>query len=198
MEQHDYIVDGFVFHNRRDAERAQKEYDGVKYLRSKTDREVDPEKLLQLYNRLIDQKIFETPIGTCYMKQLQEQIKEAPYIMDEAVFPLEGSTNRDVVPPENVEQENRRPRNRKSEKRQLDKASAPPRRRAGMAVSVTLNVILVAIVIGMFLLARTINSPTILNYENEIINKYEQWQSELEEREQAVKEAEQRLGITDN
>ena len=196
MEQErNYIVDGFVFHSRRDAQRAQKEYDGVRYLQAKTDNEIDPEKLLQVYNRLIDQKMFETPIGTCYMKHLQDQIREAPYIMEEAIFPLEGSTNKNVVPPEKPSAPAPK-RNKKHEKKQLDDAAkGAGRGRAAFTLSAVLNVILVIIVVGMFMLAKTINSPTILNYENEIINKYESWQQELEQREEAVKKAEDKLGI---
>ena len=45
-------------------------------------------------------------------------------------------------------------------------------------------------VIGMFYISTTINSPTILNYEQEILNKYSSWEQELTEREQAVREKE--------
>jgi hypothetical protein len=42
----------------------------------------------------------------------------------------------------------------------------------------------------MFYVNSTINSPTILNYEQEILNKYAAWEQELTEREAAVKEKE--------
>ena len=36
---------------------------------------------------------------------------------------------------------------------------------------------------------------TILNYENKIINRYEQWEHELDEREKAVAEYEKEYGM---
>ncbi|MCR5784038.1 MAG: hypothetical protein K6G40_00155 [Eubacterium sp.] len=194
MADHDYVVDGFVFHNRKDAEKAQKEYDGVKYLKERTAGEADPEKLLQIYNRLIDQKMFETPIGICYMKQLQNRIKEAPFIMDEAVTPLEGMPL-DSVPPEGEDKNKTVPRDKKREKKELESAAGEVSWK--FAISLFANVVMLVIVIGMFILASTINSPTILNYENKIIDKYEAWEQELSEREEAIEKAEKSLGIGD-
>ena len=37
------------------------------------------------------------------------------------------------------------------------------------------------------------DNVTIMNYENEIIDKYEKWEQELTEREQALKEREEAL-----
>ena len=39
------------------------------------------------------------------------------------------------------------------------------------------------------------NNPNILNYQNAVLNKYASWEQELMEREQAVREKEQELGI---
>ena len=188
-----YVVDGFVFHNRGDAERAQKEYDGASYLREKTLHEHDPEKLLQIYNKIIDQKMFETPIGICYLKELQDRIREAPYIMEDAIMPLEGRPP-GMVPPENKDnKDTQTPRDRKKEEKQLKHVAGEVSWK--FAVSLAANVIMLVIVVGMFILASTMDSPTILNYENKIINKYEAWEQELTKREQAVKEAEDSLGI---
>ena len=39
------------------------------------------------------------------------------------------------------------------------------------------------------------NSVTIVNYENEIINKYEDWEKDLKEREAVIMQREAELGI---
>lgn len=54
-------------------------------------------------------------------------------------------------------------------------------------------VVLVIIVAAMFAISLTSGSTTILNYENKIINKYEAWEQELQQREDAVKERENAL-----
>ena len=45
----------------------------------------------------------------------------------------------------------------------------------------------------MFAITLTSNTPTILNYENKLIDRYEHWEQELNEREQELDEREQKL-----
>ena len=40
------------------------------------------------------------------------------------------------------------------------------------------------------------NNTNIINYENELVNKYETWEEELREREETVAQKEQELMIT--
>lgn len=49
------------------------------------------------------------------------------------------------------------------------------------------------IIIGMFVINATSQNPTILNYEEKIINKYASWEEELDAREQELNEREQKL-----
>ncbi len=64
-----------------------------------------------------------------------------------------------------------------------------------LTVSVVLNVILVLLVAGMFFVAMSGNNANILNYRNAIVDEYASWEQELTEREKAVREKEQELGI---
>jgi biopolymer transport protein ExbB/TolQ len=66
--------------------------------------------------------------------------------------------------------------------------------RAGIATGI--SIALAVCVIGMFAIQMTTGSVNILNYENEIINKYEKWEQELSEREAAVRELELENGIS--
>ena len=58
-------------------------------------------------------------------------------------------------------------------------------------ITLFISVILAVSVIGMFIVASTSDSPTIINYENKLIDKYAAWEQELDEREAALKEREQ-------
>ena len=64
-----------------------------------------------------------------------------------------------------------------------------------LRVSMIVNVILALLVAGMFFVAMTGNNPNILNYKNAILNEYAAWEQELTDRENAVREREQELGI---
>ena len=48
------------------------------------------------------------------------------------------------------------------------------------------------------MVSMTSEHPTIINYESRILDRYSEWDQELSEREQAVKEKEFELGIYGN
>ena len=64
-----------------------------------------------------------------------------------------------------------------------------------LRISLFVILVLVLVIGAMLYIASTTNSVTILNYENALIDKYESWQNELEEREEAVKAYEEKYGI---
>ena len=49
---------------------------------------------------------------------------------------------------------------------------------------------------GMFFITASSNNLNILNYENELINRYEDWETQLLQREEAIEKREAELGIT--
>ena len=53
-----YVVEGFLFHNQAMAGKAVKEQEGIRYIRNKTDMN-NPELVLQIYNKVIEQRLFE-------------------------------------------------------------------------------------------------------------------------------------------
>ena len=62
--------------------------------------------------------------------------------------------------------------------------------------SLLINVILVILVIGMFVISWKSDVPNIVNYRTAVINEYSEWEQQLQEREQAIREAEKKLNIT--
>ena len=56
-----------------------------------------------------------------------------------------------------------------------------------------MNVVLVVAVGIMFYLATTGDSITVLNYENQLVDEYEHWEQELNQREQELNQREQAL-----
>ena len=64
---------------------------------------------------------------------------------------------------------------------------------AGMTYQET--AILVVCVVAMFAMTLTSDSPTIVDYQSKLLNRYASWEQELTEREKAVSEKEQELGI---
>lgn len=68
-------------------------------------------------------------------------------------------------------------------------------RRGVLRFSVAVNLFLLIIAIGIAVITLMDDSPNIINYENKIVDKYAEWEQMLEEREEAVKQREQELGL---
>ena len=79
-------------------------------------------------------------------------------------------------------------KNQSDEKKKQGKADGY---RKKYEITLFISVILAISIIGMFIIASTSDSPTILNYENKLIDKYAEWEQELDEREAALNEREQ-------
>ena len=188
------MIGGFEFSNEAEAAQARKEEEGVKYIREKTDMD-NPEMVLQIYNKMIQQNLFETAVGFSYLKDLQEYLMAIPYIAKEDVLPI---PVRHPVLESNIRKNVRTPAKKAKSSSDTPKTVVKEKNadyKVRYEISLFIAVILAASVIAMFFISASSGSPNILNYENKLINKYEAWEQELNEREAAVKQQEQDLGI---
>ena len=81
------VVDGFYFPDNPEAEQAKKEKEGIRFIREKSAMD-GPEAVLKLYNRMIQQNLFETAVGYTYLKDLQEYLLSVPEISREDILPI--------------------------------------------------------------------------------------------------------------
>ena len=197
--QETYEAGGFVFRTKKEAELAQREIEGTKYLRQKLDME-NPNAVFSIYQNLIEQDLFETPVGYCFLKELRDYLLMIPAISNEEVLAIP------IRYPQTEEEEKKQKKEQKKEEqrkeRQREKEKAKDRKeqkkegknyKGRCRFFMLTSLILLISVVSMLLLAATSDNVNILNYENKLIDKYSSWEQELEEREQAVKEQEQAL-----
>lgn len=197
--QETYEAGGFVFRTKKEAELAQREIEGTKYLRQKLDME-NPQAVFSIYQNLIEQDLFETPVGYCFLKELRDYLLMIPAISNEEVLAIP------IRYPQTEEEEKKQKKEQKKEEqrkeRQKEKEKAKNRKeqkkegknyKGRCQFFMVTSLILLISVVSMMLLAATSDNVNILNYENKLIDKYSSWEQELEEREQAVKEQEQAL-----
>lgn len=180
------IIGGFCFENEEEAAQAKKEAEGIRYLREKINMDT-PEAVLGIYNKMIQQKLFETAVGYAYLKELQEYLRSIPFIDGEAVLPIPVSH---PVLEESI-QKKRRMERKAAPEPQMQVKNFDFRKRYQAALGICL--VLFLCVVGMFTVSMFSNSPTILNYETKLIDRYEQWERELEEREAALAEREKEI-----
>ncbi len=184
-----YRVDGFSFETEEEARQAQKELDGIAYIRTQTKMN-DPDVIFTLYNRLVEQQIFETAVGIEFMRELQNYLESVPYIKKEDIVPI-------PVPDKGLDEERRLKEEQRAARRQQklqQRAGSEQVYRKRYRITGALCAVLAAIVVGMFAITYISgNSTNIFNYEQKIIDKYEAWEQELSQREADVLRREQIL-----
>lgn len=197
--QETYEAGGFVFRTKKEAELAQREIEETKYLRQKLDME-NPNAVFSIYQNLIEQDLFETPVGYCFLKELRDYLLMIPAISNEEVLAIPIRYPQTEEEEKKQKKEQKKEEQRKERQREKEKAkNKKEQKKEGKNYKgrcqffMVTSLILLISVVSMMLLAATSDNVNILNYENKLIDKYSSWEQELEEREQAVKEQEQAL-----
>ncbi len=178
-------IGGYTFATEELAAEAKDELNAIKYVSAKTNTS-DPAQVFVLYNKIIEKKLFKTQIGMDYLKELQRFLYISKEIPNNKIKPIP------VEPSLQDELDQRAAaRANKDTIRSLQRANKQYQQR--FVKSMILNVILVIAVVAMIFIAMTSSNPNILNYENKIIDKYQDWSNELESKEKELEEWESKL-----
>lgn len=177
-------VKDYLFNNTQDVLMAQEELEKIEKLEPKIG-QADIELLYKLYNKSIEKRTFQTPVGLEFMLKVKKILDSNPNTPGEVV-PIPLYTTFDLTT--RREQEAIQKRQQFMVKKKQDDAKK-------LKTSIIINVILGLMVLAMFFIASTGNNPNILNYENALINKYAEWEQELRERENRIVEYENEYGI---
>ncbi|MBQ3036199.1 MAG: hypothetical protein IJD31_04635 [Lachnospiraceae bacterium] len=177
-------VKDYLFSNTQDVLMAQEELEKIEKLEPKIS-QADIELLYKLYNKSIEKRTFQTPVGLEFMLKVKKILDNNPNTPGEVV-PIPLYTTFDLTTKR--EQEAIQKRQQFMVKKKNDDAKK-------LKTSIIVNVVLALMVIAMFFIATTGKNPNILNYENAIINKYAEWEQELRERENRIVYYENEYGI---
>lgn len=175
-----FEAEGFLFSRQEDAELALSEKKQIGYLEEHLDFN-NAEQIFSVYKKLIEEHTFSTPVGLGYLKELRQYLAEngftdgVPPIPVSAVRP---ERNRETLPA-----------------RHEGKKAHNPEKTVGYRISIVINLILAALVVAMFIITLKSDNPNILNYERTIQDKYAEWEMNLTDREEAVREKERALHI---
>lgn len=176
-------VNGYQFAGEDDAELARQEEKKIAYLEQHMDYN-QPNAVLKIYCKAVEERIFKTPIGFDYLRRVQDFL-----------LSCEGITP-DMVPPIKLFV-NFKPRLRETSNPARNRVRAPKQKNkvSPLIISVLLNAGLIVLVLLMFFIAQDSSNPNILNYENMLNNKYASWEEELSDREKVIREKERELKI---
>lgn len=185
MSDSNLIVEGYKFNSTTDAEAAKDEVKKISYIESHINYE-NPESVLTIYEKVIKNRIFVTPIGFDYLKKVQKFLKECPDVEDEKISPL---------PLNNVYILEKQMKEAPKPKPKIIPAKKRNKEQDRFFISLAVNVALAILLIATFIMAMTSDNPNVINYKVNLENRYSEWEAELTEREKAVREKEQELNI---
>ena len=174
------IVDGYLYGNEEDVKLAKEELKTAEYLETKINYD-DVQTTLKIYQKAIKEKIFKTPAGWKFLKKMQSEMLKRG------------------VPEENIggiplykvfaKEADNKPVRVYQVKENNDGTKEILR------FSLWLNIALIIIVIGMFVITIMGENVNVINYRHKIENEYSIWEQELEEREAVIREKEAELKI---
>lgn len=178
--EEELVVGGYRFATVADAETARMELKKIENLQQHLDYR-NPQNVLMIYNRAIENRIFLTPVGQNYLQRVQEDLLRFE-IPEEKIrpIPLYGTYSNKTE-------------NSLSIRRSIAARKPKIEYRGRFITSVWINILLLAAVVAMIVIAVCSETPNMINYRSEILSEYSQWEQELTEREQAVREAEKSL-----
>lgn len=182
-----YSVDGYTFYTEKDVKIAELEHKKIEYLKEKMDYS-DPDSILKVYDKAVSERIFKTPVGIDFLREMQVFLTECPEIPNEAIQAIPLLAVYDSEMREHPEPARKRVKPSAKKKTKDAKSQA-------LFISVMINIVLVIAVLAMFVITLNSDQPNILNYEQAITNRYASWEQQLTEREKAVREKERELNM---
>lgn len=176
------IVGGFIFGTTADADLAKEELARIEYLDANMNY-ANISKVMQLYDKALDTKMFHTPVGWRYMDKLKGVLRENGY-SEEELRP---------IPLYNVFARAEEDHSVLERIRPVRKKADPYKRK--YVLSLMFIAVLFIAVIVMFVIALKSETPNMINYRNAIINEYAEWEQDIKEREDAVRLKEHELNM---
>lgn len=181
--EEELVVGGYRFGTVADAETARMEQKKVVSVEQHLDYH-NPQNVLLVYNKAIDNKVFLTPIGMAYLHRMQTQLAKCGVPQEKIKpIPLYATFSNKTA-------------NNSSIRHSIEARMPRPEYKARFITSVLINVLLAVALTALIVLSLDSDVPTIVNYRTAIVNEYSEWEQELQEREQTVREAERELNIT--
>ena len=195
MAESKYVVDGFTFKSKEDYMQAKNEYEGVTYMKSRTNMN-NPANVFAVYKSLVEKGIFTTPVGISYLYELRTFLlksNEYASMVEEMPIPVAVSNSskgkfsfrkRDTLTKSDVI-------------KNMKKYDIESVYRNRFISSIIVIILLIVVMVFMMIITRNSDNTNILNYKNRLDAEYEdredsliKWQNQLELREEAVKQKE--------
>lgn len=181
-------VDGFLFEDEETAQLARKEEEGIRFIKERTAL-TNPEVVLKLYKKLLEQELFVTPVGIRFLTELQNILLTSVYIAREEILPI-------PVKPVAVKREEQTSASSVAQPEKKVVVKKEDRYKTPFYAAAFFAVIFGVSVLGMFVInAISGNNVNIINYREQLLNEYSSWEAELKTEEERLERWEENLEL---
>ena len=178
-------VQGFRFSTLADAKTAEEEYKKMVYIKQRMNQN-NPEEVLAIYDKMIENGLFVTPVGVDFLMRVREFLVDSGAIDLERIRPIEtGSLFTQRA--RNEARAAARPRVT------TDLVEENKKLKQRYYIALAAAIISMILVGAMFFVAESSDNPNILNYKNAIENQYAEWDESLTQREEELRQKEEAL-----
>lgn len=178
MAEKEWIIKGYQFFTYQEYEKAAKELETVTYIKAKLNLN-DMNQVLKVYNGMIEKNMFYTMIGYEFLKQLRVLLVKNQVIDESILKP---------IPIQNIVTANTK---EKKAEIAAEKYKTLYEGLQGKRDSSKIIIGILILMIGIMGAVTVYNNKNNTNYnEEKLIDKYESWQQQLEEKEQELEERE--------
>ena len=178
-------VRGFKFSTLADAKTAEEEYKKMVYIQQRMNKN-NPEEVLAIYDKMIENGLFVTPVGVDFLMRVREFLEECGAIEPDRIRPIEtGSLFTQRA--RNEARAATRPRVT------TDLVAENKKLKHKYYIALATSIISIILVAVMFFVARSSDNPNILNYKTAVENQYADWEESLSQREQELRQREEAL-----
>ena len=198
MAEGKYVIDGFTFKTKEDYLKAKNEYDGVAYMKSRTNMN-SPANVFSVYKNLIEKGVFNTPVGISYLYELRSILLKSNDYADAVAqmpIPVAASSSKGKFSFGKKKDE----LTKSDVIKNMKKYDIESVYRNRFISSIFVIIFLVIIMVVMMIITKNSDNINILNYKNRLDAEYAdredtliKWQNQLELREEVIKNKEKEL-----
>ncbi len=181
MKNEKNTVDGYYFEDEEMYKAACNELEGVEYLKKRTNYS-DPESVRNVYRTVIDKKLFKTPIGYEFLRELQN------FLFNSEKIPVEEVEAIPVVTP--LSAGKKKSFDMPKFKKKVDISSPYRTRFVNLLIW---NIVMVILLILFMVVSNNSKNLNIMNYERRIKAEYTEKEDSLAKWESRLNEWEQQL-----
>jgi hypothetical protein len=179
-EMEKYIIMGYEFDDKASADAAKNELEMISKIKSQGN--MNNHKIaLSVYNKLLEDNLFKTPIGLEYMRSLQKELLTVKTIDKSEIkaIKIKYETNSEQKPDRKItEYSKNTDKNKKAAQKYKDK----------FIKSLIVNIVLASIIVAMFLIVKYSHRFDEQAHRERIENEYISWEKDLKERESNIQQ----------